>query len=90
MHLRFLIFALWQLRVWTKLILMQMFLMQSFCRRCGSRVRDFGVDDAVWLKVDPLIKHGHTLCYDCFCDLCAEVGLSNLWWLVKAQTHNAP
>jgi hypothetical protein len=60
-------------RVWIKLLLRRFFLLPSFCRRCGRKVRDFVADDAAWERVRPLIKHGNTLCYDCFCDLTRSV-----------------
>lgn len=47
----------------------------SFCKECGIDVRDFDAPDDVWEKVDPHIKHGHVLCYNCFCDYCNKLKL---------------
>lgn len=54
----------------------------SFCKVCGREVHDFSVPDIVWENIDPHIKRGHTLCYDCFCDLCYEIGLPTSWRVV--------
>ena len=61
------------MRLLAKLMLRRFFLLPSFCKRCGRRVRDFEADDATWARVRPFIRHGGTLCYDCFCDLTGEV-----------------
>jgi hypothetical protein len=52
--------------------------MPSFCKRCGINVRDFSVTDKLWGEVEPKIKKGHTLCYNCFCDLVNKTG-----WTLK-------
>lgn len=54
----------------------------SFCRRCGRTVHDFDAPDEVWEAVRVHIKQGNTLCYDCFCELCARNGLPTVWRLV--------
>ena len=65
----------------------------SFCKICGRDVRDFIVPDDIWAKVEPHIHIGHTLCYNCFCDICYEIGLPATWHLVgtlcpfKRLTH---
>lgn len=38
----------------------------SFCKKCRRNVTDFSVDDEIWNKIEPLIKNGHSLYYDCF------------------------
>ena len=60
----------------------------SFCKECGRNVTDFSVDDEIWNKIDPLIKNGHSLCYDCFCKKCKIVGLPEVWKLVKNDQFN--
>ena len=57
----------------------------SFCRECGRDVHDFDVDDDIWNKVEPSIKYGNTLCYDCFCEKCKELNLSMCWSLLPIQ-----
>ena len=53
----------------------------SFCKVCGRTVHDFIAPDEVWAQVQPHIKRGNVLCYDCFCDLCAKLGLPSVWRL---------
>lgn len=62
-------------RMRVKLLLKRFFTINSFCRHCGVDVRDFDVDNAIWEKIRPLIKHGNTLCFNCFSDACLSVGL---------------
>ena len=62
-----------------KLFLRKFIVMASFCKECGRQVHDFSAPNDVWLKIDPLIKYGHVLCYDCFCEKCKEVGLPTVW-----------
>ena len=57
--------------------------MASFCKECGRQVHDFSAPNDVWLKIDPLIKYGHVLCYDCFCEKCKEVGLPTVWKIIS-------
>lgn len=66
-----------------KLVLRRFALINSFCRHCGRTVHDFSVPDDVWEQVAPHIKHGHTLCYDCFCEACAKRDLPSVWRLVE-------
>ena len=72
-----------EIRVWFKLILCRFVLINSFCRECGCDVRDFVAPDHVWRIISPCIKRGDTLCYNCFCDKCAEMGLPSVWILEK-------
>ena len=65
-----------------KLFLRRFFCLDSFCRRCGRKVRDFSVDDEAWERVRPYIKHGNTLCYNCFCDLCDKLNQPSMYRLV--------
>jgi hypothetical protein len=53
----------------------------SFCKSCGRDIHDFSVSDDVWGKIEPYIKHGNVLCYDCFCDYCGKRGLPTVWEL---------
>ena len=54
----------------------------SFCKKCGRQVRDFSVSDDIWEQVEPHIKYGHTLCYNCFCDIWyKKLGYRNTWEL---------
>ena len=46
-------------------------------------MRDFVAPDHVWRIISPCIKRGDTLCYNCFCDKCAEMGLPSVWILEK-------
>ena len=45
-------------------------------------VRDFHAPDDIWALVEPYIKHGNVLCYNCFTDLCLELKLVSFWDLV--------
>jgi len=63
------------LRIQIKLILREFISIPSFCKRCGRDVTDFIVSDETWEAIYPKIKYGNVLCYDCFCNLCAEEGL---------------
>ena len=74
-----------RVRVWWKLFLRRFMLVDSFCKRCGVDVRDFHAPDNVWEKIEPHIKHGNVLCYQCFCDVCAEVGLEAMWYLTRPR-----
>ena len=56
----------------------------SFCKNCGRDIHDFIVSDEIWENVEPYISnYGHTLCYDCFCEICPKIGLSPVWRLEK-------
>jgi len=52
----------------------------SFCKHCGRDVHDFMAPDEVWEKVESHTK-ADVLCYDCFCDVCHEIGLPPNWFL---------
>lgn len=69
--------------VWSKLFANRVLHvpMQSFCKHCGRRVHDFSAPDAIWERIGPHIRYGHTLCYDCFCEVCARIGLPAVWAL---------
>lgn len=69
------------IRVFWKLLLKRFMLIPSFCKRCGRDVRDFIAPDDVWNKVEPRVKAGSVLCYDCFCGVCEEAGLPTVWRL---------
>jgi len=53
----------------------------SFCKNCGRDVHDFLVDDEIWDLIEPMIKYGKVLCYDCFCEFCKDAGLPPVWML---------
>ena len=54
---------------------------ESFCKCCGRKVHDFHAPDEIWEKVEPHIRFGHVLCYDCFCEICRKLGLPATWKL---------
>ena len=68
-------------RVWYKLLTAKLWLRDSFCKQCGVDVRDFHAPDDVWKQVEPHIKYGNVLCYQCFSDVCADVRLPAVWCL---------
>ena len=70
-----------KLRVHYKLIKRKFVCINSFCKECGVDVRDFSAPDEVWAKVEPEIKYGYTLCYNCFCDFCCKWKLPSCWKL---------
>lgn len=55
----------------------------EFCKHCGRDVHGFVAPDDVWAKVEARIRFGHVLCYDCFCEVCIELGLPSVWRLEK-------
>ena len=57
------------------------FCVPSFCKNCGIEVRDFSVTDDIWKRIQPHIKYGNTLCYNCFSDACVKAGLPANWRL---------
>lgn len=64
------------------------FPIDSFCKHCGRDVRDFDAPDDVWEQIEPHIRHGYTLCYDCFCNYCGKLGLPTVWKLSDMRaTH---
>jgi len=71
------------IRLRWKLWLRKWMLIPSFCKNCGVDVRDFTVPDEIWEQIEPHIKRGHTLCYNCFCDVCPKAGLPSYWMLTK-------
>ena len=64
--------------VHVKLLLRWFKLLDSFCKHCGQRVRDFQAPDDVWKRVVPSIRIRNVLCYDCFCETCVNVGLPSI------------
>jgi hypothetical protein len=54
------------IKLFLKLITRRFICLESFCKECGRTVYDFQVPDDIWLQIEPLIEHGHVLCYDCF------------------------
>jgi hypothetical protein len=64
-----------------KLILRRFRLINSFCKVCGRDVHDFVVEDKLWALIEPDIKHGNTLCYDCFNELLNKKGIWITWKL---------
>lgn len=69
------------LRVSYKLFKRRYFTIDSFCKECGRDVHDFSVPDDIWKLIDKTIKHGHILCYDCFCEKCKVLNLPTVWEL---------
>ncbi len=68
-----------RLRLFLKLILRHFLLLDSFCRHCGRKVHDYSAPDDIWAEIEPHIKRGKTLCYDCFCVQCAALDLPSVW-----------
>ena len=56
-------------------------LIPNFCKHCGIDIRDYITPDEVWKIIDPHIRNGHALCYQCFVDLCIELGINSIWKL---------
>jgi hypothetical protein len=54
---------------------------ESYCKKCGSRVRDFAVPDDFW---EDVCKHTelNVLCYNCFCNACDKIGYPSVFHLV--------
>ena len=57
----------------------------SFCKRCGVDVRDFSVTDDIWKQIEPHIKYGYTLCYNCFSDIWHQLGNKSTWKLEELK-----
>ncbi len=72
-----------KLIVLIKLVLCKFLDLESFCKECGRKVHDFSVDDKIWNKIEPHIKYGNVLCYDCFCEKCKKLMLPQVWKLKK-------
>ena len=64
--------------VYIKLFLRRFLDINSFCKQCGRQVRDYDAPDKLWkYYIEPAIKKGDTLCYNCFCDYCRnKIGIS--------------
>jgi hypothetical protein len=73
------------LRVELKRLRSRFQLVDSFCKHCGRDVHDFHAPDHVWEQVDPYIRRGHVLCYDCFAEVCGRLGLPTVWELVALR-----
>lgn len=71
------------IRVLFKLLKRTLMPTVSFCKCCGRDVHDFSAPDDIWKEVDSRIKFGHVLCYDCFCEVCGELGFPTVWKLVR-------
>lgn len=76
---------LFRVRVWLKLLMRRFFLVKSFCKLCGVDVRDYHAPDDVWRQIEPHVKHGNVLCYNCFVDLCEVVGAEAAWHLYHPE-----
>lgn len=72
---------LYLIRIKWKRFLATRRLIPSFCKMCGRDVHDFVAPEDVWAKVEPEIKNGAVLCYDCFCEVCKNVGAPSVWTL---------
>ena len=72
-------------RVWWKLLASRYWLCDSFCKNCGVDVRDFIVPDDVWTEVQPHINHGNVLCYNCFHDVCSQLRIESVWYVVQKK-----
>ncbi len=60
----------------------------SYCKNCGRNIHDFSTSDEIWEKIEPYIKYGHVLCYDCFCEICSNIGLPSVWKLEEIKDKN--
>ena len=65
-------------------------MVNSFCKLCGVTVRGFNAPDDVWKQIEPHIKYGHVVCYNCFCDLCEVVGVETAWRLYHPMVMQSP
>ncbi len=65
-----------------KLIKKRFFAIPSFCKCCGRDVHDFIAPNDTWKQIEPHIKYGHVLCYDCFCEICSRAGIYPIWQLM--------
>jgi hypothetical protein len=61
-------------------------LVDSFCRDCGGKVRDFHAPDEAWRAVAGGV--GGVLCYDCFCEHCDHAGVPSTWRLVPIEVDD--
>lgn len=86
------IHTFWTLRIRSKRLVLKLRLgpLMGFCKRCGVEVRDFQAPDDVWERVQRHPKGGQMLCYNCFSDLCLELGLQPNWRLVDIDKGSGP
>lgn len=70
------------LRVLYKSLLRRVRCIPAYCRDCGRDVHDYQAPAEVWLQVWG--NAGGVLCYDCFCERCADAGLPAVWRLERA------
>jgi hypothetical protein len=75
-----------QLKVLYKLMKKKFMIVPSFCKDCGIDVKDFIVPDEIWKQIEPTIKLGNVLCYQCFCKHCENIGLPIVWELKIQNT----
>lgn len=68
--------------VWWKKLRSSWSLVPAFCKHCGRDVHDFVAPEKEWKWVAQL-GWGSVLCYDCFCEGCAQVGMLPVWKLEK-------
>lgn len=59
------------IRLKLKLILKKITLMDSFCKVCGTDVKDFTLSDTEWDKLTN--NYEGVMCYNCFCDKTANI-----------------
>jgi len=72
-----------KLRLHWKLFISEFCCIDSFCKECGVKVRDFIADDEIWDLIEKDIKHGYVLCYNCFVDKCEKFNINTIWKLVE-------
>jgi hypothetical protein len=68
------------IRVWYKTHLSKYRLIPEFCKCCGRDTRGFLAPNDVWDKV-ATYTGVNVLCYDCFCDICGQLGFLAVWKL---------
>ena len=74
-------------RVWAKRLLSRIMCVDSFCKVCGCAVRDYRAPDKAWAQVVATVGYRGDLilCYNCFCDVCASIGLPSVWDLEEGR-----
>ena len=81
--------AFFIIRLHWKLLTRRFWLRNSFCKECGVDIRDFHAPDNIWDQVFHLGGMNKTLCYNCFCDKCLDIGLPGTWYLSEKEFRNA-
>lgn len=59
---------------------------RSFCKKCGRDQRDFIAPERAWGTVEPHIRYGNVLCYDCFFEAYWKVTGAPVFWSLTDST----